>query len=176
MSDRKSASAMRSSGPQQPQPARHSVFGKLFFKESFCAWIFIAPALTGFIVFYLLPCIRALYISLTDWNLLRAAKFIGPANYSRLWNDPNFWNAMRVTVLYVIYNIPIQTVIGLLLAVLLSQLRRSVAIRSIILAPYLIANVIAAIIWYWPRKGAGNQPPAASFRWNLSVHPVSEQS
>ena len=66
---------------------------------------------------------------------------------------------MRVTVLYVIYNIPIQSAIGLLLAVLLSQLRRSVAIRSIILAPYLIANVIAAIIWFWmldPILGFGN--------------------
>jgi multiple sugar transport system permease protein len=59
----------------------------------------------------------------------------------------------------VIYNIPTQTAIGLLLAVLLSQLRRSVAIRSIILAPYLIANVIAAIIWFWmldPLLGFGN--------------------
>ena len=159
MSDRKSVSALRSSALERHKPVGQSVFRKLFFKESFCAWIFIAPSLIGFTVFYLLPCVRALYISLTDWNLLRAAKFIGPANYSRLWNDPNFWNAMRVTALYVIYNIPIQTAIGLLLAVLLSQLRRSVAIRSIILAPYLIANVIAAIIWFWmldPLLGFGN--------------------
>jgi multiple sugar transport system permease protein len=159
MSDRKSVPALHSSALERRKPVAQSVFGKLFFKESFCAWIFIAPALIGFTVFYLLPCVRALYISLTDWNLLRAAKFIGPANYSRLWNDPNFWNAMRVTVLYVIYNIPIQTAIGLLLAVLLSQLRRSVTIRSIILAPYLIANVIAAIIWFWmldPLLGFGN--------------------
>lgn len=98
MSDRKSVPALHSSAFERRKPVGQSVFGKLFFKESFCAWIFIAPALLGFTVFYLFPCIRALYISLTDWNLLRAAKFIGPANYSRLWNDPNFWNAMRVTV------------------------------------------------------------------------------
>ena len=56
---------------------------------------------------------------------------------------------MRVTLLYVIFNIPIQTVIGLLLAALLDRVGRSVALRAIILAPYLIANVIAAILWFW---------------------------
>jgi len=106
-----------------------------------------------------MPAFRALYISLTDWNLLRAPKFIGPANFSKLWNDQSFWNSMKVTLLYVIYNIPIQTVIGLLLAVLLARLSRSVILRSIILAPYLIANVITAIIWFWmldPLLGFGN--------------------
>jgi multiple sugar transport system permease protein len=62
---------------------------------------------------------------------------------------PKFWNAMRITVLYVLYNIPIQTVVGLLLAGLLDRIGRSVVLRSIILAPYLIANVIAAILWFW---------------------------
>jgi len=66
---------------------------------------------------------------------------------------------MRITVFYVLYNIPLQTVIGLLLAALLAQLGRSVALPSMILAPYLIANVIAAIIWFWmldPLLGFGN--------------------
>jgi ABC-type sugar transport system permease subunit len=113
MSDRKSAPALGSSSVVPRKPSRQSLFRKLFFKESFCAWIFIAPALIGFTVFYLIPCVRALYISLTDWNLLRAAKFVGPANYPKLWSDPNFWNSMRITVFYVLYNIPLQTVIGL---------------------------------------------------------------
>ena len=140
-------------------PRRSSFFHALRYRESYCAWIFIAPALIGFFTFYLMPAFRALYISLTDWNLLRIPRFIGPANFSRLWNDANFWNSMKVTVLYVLYNIPIQTVIGLLLAVLLARLRRSVILRSVILAPYLIANVITAIIWFWmldPLLGFGN--------------------
>ncbi|MBV8215353.1 MAG: sugar ABC transporter permease [Verrucomicrobia bacterium] len=147
--------------PHAATPPRRSFsfFHALRFRESYCAWIFIAPALIGFLTFYLMPAFRALYISLTDWNLLRVPKFIGPANFSKLWNDPNFWNSMKVTVLYVLYNIPIQTVIGLLLAVLLARLGRSVILRSVILAPYLIANVIAAIIWFWmldPLLGFGN--------------------
>ena len=147
--------SQRSSTPSR----RSSFFRALRFRESYAAWIFIAPALIGFFTFYLMPAFRALYISLTDWNLLRAPKFIGWANFPKLWNDAAFWDSMKVTLLYVIYNIPIQTVIGLLLAALLARLGRSVALRSIILAPYLIANVIAAIIWFWmldPLLGFGN--------------------
>jgi multiple sugar transport system permease protein len=151
-----------SSLPQRSdsQPRRSSSFFRaLRFRESYAAWIFIAPAIIGFFTFYLMPAFRALYLSLTDWNLLRAPKFIGTANFSKLWNDSAFWDSMKVTLLYVIYNIPIQTVIGLLLAALLAHLGRSVVLRSIILAPYLIANVIAAIIWFWmldPLLGFGN--------------------
>ncbi|MBV9491188.1 MAG: sugar ABC transporter permease [Verrucomicrobia bacterium] len=121
----------------------------LLASESFCGWLFIAPALVGFTLFYLLPTLRAFYIGLTNWNLMRAPKFIGMENYSKLLEDQKFWDSMWVTLLYVIYNIPIQTVFGLLLAVLLNRLTGSVLMRSIMLVPYLISNVVAAMIWLW---------------------------
>jgi multiple sugar transport system permease protein len=111
MSDQKIPPMRPATGAIFRQPLRRPFYRAVFYKESFCAWIFILPALLGFTVFYLIPCGRAIYVSLTDWNLLRPAKFVGTANYSRLWSDPNFWNSMRVTLLYVLYNIPLQTVI-----------------------------------------------------------------
>jgi multiple sugar transport system permease protein len=149
MSERKLSPVLPTPRQVTPEPTRRSFFRTLFYKDSVCAWIFVAPALIGFTVFYLVPCIRAIHISLTDWNLLRPPRFVGLQNYARLWADGQFWNAMRVTLLYVLYNIPIQTVLGLLLAALLDRVGRSVALRAIILAPYLIANVIAAILWFW---------------------------
>jgi multiple sugar transport system permease protein len=118
-------------------------------REGFCGWLFITPALVGFTLFYLLPTIRAFYIGLTNWNLLRAPKFLGLDNYLRLLGDGKFWSSIWVTVLYVLYNIPVQTVLGLLIAVLLKRLTGSVVMRSIMLAPFLVSNVIAAMIWYW---------------------------
>ena len=117
--------------------------------ETFCGWLFITPALVGFTLFYLLPTIRAFYIGLTNWNLLRAPKFLGLENYSRLLGDEKFWSSIWITVLYVVYNIPVQTVLGQLIAVLLKRLTGSVFVRSIMLAPFLISNVIAAMIWFW---------------------------
>src|SRR6202047_2436994 len=108
--------------------------------QAFCGLLFVAPALIGFTLFYLVPTIRAFYIGLTNWNLLRAPKFLGFDNYVRLFGDQRFWSSIWVTVLYVIYNIPAQTGIGLLIAVLLKRLTGSVAMRSIMLAPFLISN------------------------------------
>ena len=99
--------------------------------------------------FYLLPTIRAFYIGLTNWSLLRAPKWVGLDNYIRLFQDEKFWKSIWVTFLYVVYNIPIQTVLGLLIAVLLKRLTGSVFVRSVMLTPFLISNVIAAMIWFY---------------------------
>lgn len=116
-------------------------------KETLTGLLFVAPALVGFLVFYLLPTLRAIQISLTDWNLMRAPKFIGLANYAKLLGDENFWHSAWVTLAYVLYNIPVQTVLGLLLAVLSDRLARAVSLRAVIIAPYLISNVVAALVW-----------------------------
>jgi multiple sugar transport system permease protein len=63
--------------------------------------------------------------------------------------DELFWNALVVTVEYVIINIGIQTVLALGIAVLLDRLTRSTVIRSIMVAPWLMPNVIAALTFLW---------------------------
>jgi multiple sugar transport system permease protein len=145
MATRTSIAAQPSALPQSSVRTKR----RLFENEMFCGFLFVTPALVGFTVFYLFPTIRAFYIGLTNWNLLRAPKFLGLENYARLLGDEKFWDSMWTTVCYVLYNIPIQTVFGLLIAVLLKRLTGSVFIRSVMLAPFLISNVIAAMIWFW---------------------------
>ena len=95
---------------QSTLPVRGSSLRKrLSESEAFCGWVFIAPALIGFTLFYLLPTIRAFYIGLTNWNLLRAPKFLGFDNYAKLLGDQKFWSSIWVTVLYVIYNIVVES-------------------------------------------------------------------
>lgn len=115
--------------------------------EWLIGYLFVAPAVLGFAVFYLWPIIKAFTVSLTDWNMMRAAKSVGFANYATLLHDPKFWDSMRVTGMYVLFNIPVQTVLGLLLAVLADRLARSVVVRALIIAPYLLSNVVAVLIW-----------------------------
>lgn len=128
--------------------------------ENMMGWLFVTPALTGLLVFYVFPMFRAFQISLTDWTMLTEANPVGLANYATLLRDPVFWNAVKVTCLYVLWNIPVQTVLGLALAVLMDRLTRSIAVRTIIVAPYLISSVVAAMIWLWmldPLLGVANQ-------------------
>ncbi|AYY12493.1 sugar ABC transporter permease [Actinobacteria bacterium YIM 96077] len=113
------------------------------------ALVFLFPAALGFTVFYLWPTLRGFYLSLTEFSLLGDAEFVGLANFERLIGDPLFWNSLRVTVLYVVINIGVQTVVALALAVLMHRLTTSVTIRGLVLLPYLVANVVVALVWFW---------------------------
>jgi multiple sugar transport system permease protein len=113
------------------------------------AMIFILPAAIGFLVFYLYPFIRGFYFSLTRYNLLGTPHFIGFDNFTKLFQDKLFWNALLVTVEYVLINIVFQTVLAVAIAVLMHRLTKSTVIRGLILLPFLISNVIAALVWFW---------------------------
>lgn len=113
------------------------------------ALLFLTPAFLGFLVFFAWPSVRGLYLSFTDYNLLSEPNWVGLENYIDIASDPVFWNSMAVTVQYVVINITVQTVFALLLAVLLHRFTRSMTIRGIVMLPYLIANVVVALVWFW---------------------------
>ncbi len=113
------------------------------------ALVFIAPATLGFIVFFLVPTLRGIWFSFTDQNLIGAGEFIGLENYTRMFTDPLFWNSLLVTFEYVLINIAVQTVLAVGIAVLMHRLTQSVVIRGIVLLPYLVANVVVALVWFW---------------------------
>lgn len=112
------------------------------------AMVFLLPAAVGFAVFYLWPALRTAYLSFTDYSLLAPPEWAGLDNYRRLLGDRLFWNSLKVTVEYVVINIGVQTVAALGMAVLMHRLTRSGLIRGVLLLPYLVANVVVALIWY----------------------------
>lgn len=116
-------------------------------EEVRAALYLIIPSLVGFGIFYFYPALRNIYMSLTDWDLLTDPQFIGVTNYRRLFEDRHFWNSLRVTVMYVLYNIPIQTVIGLGIALLLNKVKDSTSLRGLVLLPYFIPNVVVGLLW-----------------------------
>jgi multiple sugar transport system permease protein len=113
------------------------------------AILFIAPALLGFLVFMVWPTVRGIYLSFTKFNLLTPPKFNGLDNYVRMVQDPVFWNALKVTVYYVVVNIGVQTVFALIIAVMMQRLTKRTWLRGIVLTPYLVSNVVAALIFLW---------------------------
>ncbi|MEX3926868.1 ABC transporter permease subunit [Paraburkholderia sp. BR10936] len=117
--------------------------------EALTAWMLILPSLIGLVVFYLLPTVRAIGVSTTDWNLMAAPRAVGMDNYRAMLADGDFWHALELSAYYVFLNIPTQTVIGLLLAVLMDRLCGAIAIRAIVLLPFLLSNVLVALMWVW---------------------------
>lgn len=108
--------------------------------------LFVAPACAGFIVFYLVPMIRGVQISFTDWDLLTSARWVGLDNYRALLRDEHFGGALVTTLIYVIVNITTQTIAGLGIAVLMQRISQSMVIRSLLLVPWLVPNVTVAVI------------------------------
>jgi multiple sugar transport system permease protein len=124
------------------------------------AMLFIAPALIGFLVFMVWPTLRGIYLSFTSFNLLTPPRFNGLDNYIRLAQDPVFWNALKVTLYYVVVNIGVQTVFALIIAVMMQRLTKRTWLRGIVLTPYLVSNVVAALVFLWIldyQLGIGNK-------------------
>ncbi|MWV48646.1 ABC transporter permease subunit [Rathayibacter sp. VKM Ac-2803] len=136
--------ATRPALPAKVSPGRRAAKRR----EILVALAFVLPAAIGFGAFYVAPAVRGIYLSFTDYNLMSAPSFIGLDNYVRLASDPLFWNSVGVTLQYVAINIVVQTIVAVGLAVLMHRLTQSVVIRGTILLPFLISNVIAAMIWF----------------------------
>lgn len=111
------------------------------------ALLFVLPAGVGFVVFFLWPTLRGIWLSFTDSTAFNTGGFVGLENYQRMVADPVFWNAFKVTIWYVLLNIGLQTVLAVVVAVLMHRLTQSMAIRGIILTPYLVSNVVAAMLF-----------------------------
>jgi multiple sugar transport system permease protein len=109
----------------------------------------VAPATVGFLVFYVWPAIRGFYYSFTDFSVLSPETWVGTENYERLITDKLVWNAFGVTLEYVVLNIGAQTVLALGIAVLMHRFTTSMFVRGTLLLPYLVANVVVALTWFW---------------------------
>ncbi|MCS6827034.1 MAG: sugar ABC transporter permease [Caldilinea sp.] len=143
MATQRSAIALTGEAVRARRPQRR------FHPEAFTAFLFILPSLIGFTVFYAAPAVRGLWISFTNWDLLRPPQFVGLSNYVRLFQDGEFWNALGVTVYYVLLNIPLQTLLAIIIAVMMHRLTQSMLIRGLIILPWLMPPVVVGLIWLW---------------------------
>jgi len=126
------------------------------------AFWFLLPALTGFVVFYLIPTIRAIWLSTQRATILNIDNAVGVGfdNYRDLWADDTFWNAVEVTTKYVVINIGSQTILALLLAVLMDRLTKSVVVRGVVLLPWILPNVLVGLLFLFmldPTVGIMNE-------------------
>jgi multiple sugar transport system permease protein len=131
------------------QVKRTRMLSRIANNERLIACLFILPSLIGFLAFYAVPAVRSVFISFTQWNLLTDPKYVGIGNYQKLIADSRFWQSLGVTVLYVLWNIPIQTVLAMFIAVMMDRIHNSSLLRSVMILPWLVPNVVVALLWLW---------------------------
>ena len=127
------------------------------------AWLFLAPALGLIGVFFFLPVIAGLLLSLTDFDLYaigapETARFVGLKNYASTLANPLFWQAVRNTLYFVLVGGPLSVLVSLAAALLLQarSTRFRSLFRTVYFAPVVTTLVAVAIVWrylYHPRYG-----------------------
>ena len=113
------------------------------------AWLLIAPAMAGFLIFAVYPLLRGIYLSFTTFHVLSPAQWTGLANYRELIHDGTFWSSVEVTLYFVAMSVGIGIFFALLTAVVMHRLTRSTVVRGLIILPFLISGVVAALVWSW---------------------------
>lgn len=111
--------------------------------------LFVSPWLIGFLLFALFPLIASFYYSLTNYDFIREPRFIGLANYQRLFTvDPDFWIVMYNTLYYVGIGVPLGVAVAFLIANLLnSDIKGRTLFRSVIYIPSIVPAVCTAMVW-----------------------------
>lgn len=123
--------------------------------ESLWAYLFLSPWIIGFVVFTAGAMVASLYLSFTDWDALTPARWVGLANYERLFlHDPLILQSLKVTAIYALVSVPLNLGFGLLLAILLNQRVPGMRLfRTVYYLPAVIGGVAIAVTWRWMYHG-----------------------
>ena len=119
-------------------------------KELIEGIIFSLPYLAIFGLFLLYPLLMGGYMSLFDWNALNpaASEFLGLQNYTQLFADPQFWNALGNTAYFAVLTVPSIVIVGLGLALGVNRdIKGQGILRAIFFSPYILTVSVAAIVW-----------------------------
>jgi len=119
--------------------------------EALWAYVFLLPNLVLFTAFTVYPVFASFYYSLTEWtNLAETGTFIGIENYVNLAKDEIFRTVLVNTFYYTFGVIPLQTVLGLAIAVLLNQnVRLRTVYRAAYFVPAVTSMVAVSMVWQW---------------------------
>jgi len=126
-----------------------SVWSRLW-TENGPGYLFLLPWFIGFFGLTIAPIVSSLYLSFTNFDLLTPPHWVGADNYIRmLTHDPKFYQSMRVTLLFVVFSVPMKLAFALLVALVLNRGMRGLPIyRAIFYLPSLLgASVAIAVLW-----------------------------
>ena len=140
-------------------------------------WAFAAPALLIITVFFFVPVLSALIVSLTDFDLyaladIRNLRFVGLDNYRQLLHAPQFWRAVANTGYFVAVGVPLSLAASLASALLVNSRLAycSAFFRTAFFAPVVTTLVAVAVVWRYllhTRYGLINYALA-----HVGIHPI----
>lgn len=112
--------------------------------------LFTLPWIIGLLIFYAYPLVASIYYSFTSYSVLNPGDFVGLDNYKTLFQDKLFWKSIQNTLVYTIMTVPVNIILGIVIAMLLNTKIRGIGIyRTVFFIPTLVPVVATATVWRW---------------------------
>lgn len=143
--------AVRAPRPASPRPARKRP-SRVQRHIALTGMIFVAPAVLYVLVFNIFPVIYAFYLSFTDYSPLdrQGPHLQGLDNYRTILTSDQFWNALRVTILYTVEVLPPSIILAIGLALLANKPLRGIGLlRALFYLPRIVSLAAVSLIWLW---------------------------
>ena len=119
-------------------------------KWQYVGLLYISPWLIGFMVLTLYPFLASIYYSFTDYSMVKEANFVGVKNYADMFTkDPDFYQSLKVTFLYVLMAVPAKLIFALFIAVIMNIRMRGIHFfRTVYYLPSILGGSVAvAVLW-----------------------------
>ncbi|QBI01478.1 sugar ABC transporter permease [Pseudoduganella albidiflava] len=145
--------------------------------ETLSATLLLLPFMAAFILFFLLPALQTLYLSLTESSLTRTSEFVGLANYATLIQDPSFWSSLGNTFYFSLLTVIPLTALGLVMALLVDHFAArhagaSAWLQGAFFLPYVLPISVMTLIADWmlqPSSGIVNHLLGMQRAWFSDV-------
>lgn len=129
---------------------RRSPRASLKTREAISGYLFVLPAVLGFVLWTAGPMIYSAWVSTTEWDLLSPPVSVGLGNYRAMLDDPLFWKSLRVTFYFTAVSTPLFQLLSFATALLLNASLRGIALfRTIFYLPTIVPVVASSVLWAW---------------------------
>ncbi|MFQ1046675.1 carbohydrate ABC transporter permease [Avibacterium paragallinarum] len=139
------------------------------YQKNYTRWIFVLPAMIVVSVLFVYPFLSSIFYSFTNKNLIMPHwKFVGFDNYIAVINDPNFWLAFSHSILWTLFSLVGQVLVGFALAMALHRIRHLQWLYKILLIiPWAFPTIVIAFSWQWILNGVYGYLPNILVQLNL---------
>ena len=137
-------------------PARPAGISRMRRREAALGYLFAAPWIIGLFIFTLYPMLSSLYYSFTSYNLAKPPSWVGLGNYRVFFlSDALIPTAAYNTLYYAMFSVPLNMVMGILVALLMNQRVRFINfIRTVYYLPNVVSIVAVSLLWQWIFQGS----------------------
>jgi multiple sugar transport system permease protein len=119
-------------------------------RRKYQGYLYVLPWIVGVLIFFLYPMLYSAYISFTEWRAAGPHIWVGLGNYKIMLHDPLLFQSLKLTVIYTLLSVPLQMIVGILMAYFLNQNIRGMSVfRTVYYMPSVLAGPAIAVLWGW---------------------------